>query len=75
VYSCGPNPMLKAVGELSALYSIDAEISIDEHMCCAVGACFTCVCKQKDSSNADGWHYSRTCLDGPVYKASDIHWD
>ncbi len=75
IYSCGPNPMLKAVGELAAEYDIDAELSVDEHMCCGVGACFTCVCKEKTDKNDDGWRYSRTCIEGPVYKASDVHWD
>ncbi len=75
IYSCGPNPMLKAVGIQAAEYGIDAELSIDEHMCCGVGACFTCVCKVKNEKNEDGWSYSRTCDEGPVYKASQIHWD
>jgi dihydroorotate dehydrogenase electron transfer subunit len=75
IYSCGPNAMLKAVGDLAAGYEIDAEISVDEHMCCGVGACFTCVCKEKTDKNADGWRYSRTCNEGPVYRASKIFWD
>lgn len=75
IYSCGPNAMLKAVGDLASEYQIDAEISVDEHMCCGVGACFTCVCKEKTDTNEDGWRYSRTCNEGPVYKASKIFWD
>ena len=75
IYSCGPNAMLKAVGDLADNYGIDAEISVDEHMCCGVGACFTCVCKEKTDTNADGWRYSRTCNEGPVYRASKIFWD
>jgi dihydroorotate dehydrogenase electron transfer subunit len=75
IYSCGPNAMLKAVGDLAEEYGIDAEISVDEHMCCGVGACFTCVCKEKTDNNADGWRYSRTCNEGPVYRASKIFWD
>jgi dihydroorotate dehydrogenase electron transfer subunit len=75
IYSCGPNPMLKAVGEMGLEYGIDSELSIDEHMCCGVGACFTCVCKTKTDKNEDGWRYSRTCNEGPVYRASTVHWD
>ena len=74
IFSCGPNPMLKAVGAVCDKYNTKAMISLDEHMCCGVGACFTCVCKVK-ADNDDGWRYSRTCNEGPVYDANDIHWD
>lgn len=74
IHSCGPNPMLKAVAKVAEDFGLDAEISLDEHMCCGIGACFTCVCKTK-ADNEDGWEYSRSCKDGPVYQASTIHWD
>ena len=74
VYACGPNPMLKAVAEIALARGIDAEISLDHAMCCGVGACFACVVKLK-SDKPDGWEYTRTCLDGPVFRASRVVWD
>jgi dihydroorotate dehydrogenase electron transfer subunit len=74
VSACGPVPMLKAVGLLCEEYAIDAELSLDSLMCCGMGACFACVIKCK-TDNEQGWHYVRTCQDGPVFKASEIFWD
>ena len=74
VYACGPNPMLRAVSRLVLARGIDAEISLDHAMCCGVGACFACVVKRR-AANADGWEYARTCVDGPVFRASDTVWD
>jgi len=74
VVACGPNPMLRAVGQIVLARGFDAELSLDHVMCCGVGACFACVIKLK-ADNEDGWEYVRTCLDGPVFKASDVVWD
>jgi len=74
VYACGPNPMLRAVSRIMLARGEDAEVSLDHVMCCGVGACFACVVKMK-SDTPDGWSYVRTCLKGPVFKASDVCWD
>ena len=74
VFACGPNPMLKAVCHISAAYGIDAEVSLDHAMCCGVGACFACVVKMK-ADTPEGWEYVRTCMAGPVFKASRTYWD
>jgi dihydroorotate dehydrogenase electron transfer subunit len=72
VYACGPTPMLKAVGKLAAEFQIPAELSMDEHMCCGVGTCLTCVIPIK---TGDGWEYQRTCTEGPVFDAREIVWE
>lgn len=74
VFACGPTPMLMAVGNMMLAANLDAELSLDEAMCCGVGACFACVIKQK-ADNDDGWKYVRSCAEGPVFKASTIYWD
>lgn len=73
VYSCGPNAMLKAVGDICVPAGVETWLSVDEHMCCGIGACFACVVKLK-ADNADGWEYIRSCKVGPVFNADDIHW-
>ena len=35
--------MLKAVGKIAEDFNLPAELSMDEHMCCGVGVCLTCV--------------------------------
>jgi dihydroorotate dehydrogenase electron transfer subunit len=70
LYSCGPNPMLKA---LQALIPRDkkAFISIEERMGCGVGACLACVCKPgPDYVSETG--YLRACTEGPVLGMWDI---
>ncbi len=72
-YGCGPHGMLLALGELLITNEIDGELSMDQMMCCGIGACFACVVKVKDN-NPDGWRYARTCKEGPVFKASDVYY-
>lgn len=73
--SCGPRPMLKAVAMLAEKCpDCVCEVSLDERMCCGVGACFGCVVKAKDPSSSEGWKYLRSCKEGPVFKAEEILW-
>ena len=74
VYGCGPTPMLLALGKLALEKQIRAELSLDQHMCCGVGACFACVVKIKDQTSPDGWRYSRSCKEGPVYNATEVYY-
>lgn len=74
VYGCGPTPMLLALGKQTLALAVNAELSLDQHMCCGVGACFACVVKVKDLSLPDGWRYSRSCKEGPVYNASEVYY-
>jgi dihydroorotate dehydrogenase electron transfer subunit len=72
LFACGPTPMLKAVAKIAEEASVPAELSMDEHMCCGVGVCLTCVIPVK---TGDGWEYQRTCTEGPVFDARQIVWE
>ena len=72
LFACGPTPMLKAIGQLAEEFNVPAELSMDEHMCCGVGVCLTCVIPVK---TANGWEYQRTCTEGPVFDAHQIAWE
>ena len=72
LFACGPTPMLKAVGKIAAELNVPAELSMDEHMCCGVGVCLTCVIPVKAG---DGWEYQRTCTEGPVFDSRQIAWE
>ncbi|MBR0457629.1 MAG: dihydroorotate dehydrogenase electron transfer subunit [Victivallales bacterium] len=69
--SCGPIPMLRTLAELMPRLGIAGELSLDQAMCCGVGACFACVTKVKDTS-PQGWKYARICYDGPVFPAEQL---
>jgi dihydroorotate dehydrogenase electron transfer subunit len=72
LFACGPTPMLKAVGKIADEFKLPAELSMDEHMCCGVGVCLTCVIPVKVNG---GWEYQRTCTEGPVFDSRQIVWE
>lgn len=67
IYACGPRPMLKEISRISAAYNIPAEISLEEHMACGIGACLGCVVNTKSG-------FKRVCKEGPVFDADEIIW-
>ena len=64
VYTCGPEPMLKAVYNAT---TTDGEYSFEERMGCGFGACMGCSCKTKYGNK-------RICKDGPVLAKEEIIW-
>ena len=72
LFACGPTPMLRAVGKIAQEFNVPAELSMDEHMCCGVGVCLTCVIPLKIG---DGWEYQRTCTEGPVFDLREVIWE
>ena len=84
IFACGPTPMLKAVGKIAEDFNVPAELSMDEHMCCGVGVCLTCVIPVKTGGGSrrakarerdSGWEYQRTCTEGPVFDSRQIVWE
>jgi len=65
VYSCGPEPMLKA---LYKKCETSAQFSFEERMGCGFGACMGCSCKTITG-------YKRICKDGPVLEKEEILWE
>ena len=63
-YTCGPEPMLKAVYRAS---STSGQMSFEERMGCGFGACMGCSCKTLTG-------YKRICKEGPVMKKEEILW-
>ena len=72
-YGCGPHPMLMALAKLLKQRGLEGELSLDQIMCCGVGACFGCVVKVNDCESPDGWRYARSCKEGPVFPLADIY--
>ena len=65
IYTCGPEPMLKAVYSAS---SVGGQYSFEERMGCGFGACMGCSCKTITG-------YKRICKDGPVMRKEEILWE
>jgi dihydroorotate dehydrogenase electron transfer subunit len=68
---CGPEPMLRALAELAARWSVPCHLSLETPMACGVGICFSCVTRVK---TAEGWDYRRVCVEGPVFDAACLAW-
>ena len=72
LYACGPDGMLRAVGERAIAAGIKGWLSLDKHMVCGVGACLACVQKIRREDGAEV--LARVCVDGPVFEAREIVW-
>jgi dihydroorotate dehydrogenase electron transfer subunit len=75
LFACGPTGLLKAVGKIADELKVPAELSMDEHMCCGVGVCLTCVIPVKTGPALRDWEYQRTCTEGPVFDARQVVWE
>ena len=64
-YTCGPEPMLKAVYRTS---KTSGQMSFEKRMGCGFGACMGCSCKTITG-------YKRICKEGPVMKKEEILWE
>ena len=64
-YTCGPEPMLKAVYKAT---STSGQMSFEERMGCGFGACMGCSCQTITG-------YKRICKEGPVMRKEEILWE
>ena len=64
-YTCGPEPMLKAVYNAS---TTSGQMSFEKRMGCGFGACMGCSCKTLTG-------YKRICKEGPVMRKEEILWE
>ena len=64
-YTCGPEPMLKAVCKATVT---SGQLSFEERMGCGFGACMGCSCKTLTGNK-------RICKEGPVMKKEEILWE
>lgn len=64
-YTCGPEPMLKAVYRAS---QTSGQMSFEKRMGCGFGACMGCSCKTITG-------YKRICKEGPVMRREEILWE
>lgn len=69
ILACGPHIMLKACHDFAVKNSIECQVSLEEMMACAVGACYGCVVETIDEVK-----YKRVCKDGPVFNSREILW-
>ncbi len=65
VYTCGPDPMMRAVAKKAKEKDIKCEVSLENLMACGIGACLCCVVDTKEGHKC-------TCTEGPVFDTKDL---
>jgi dihydroorotate dehydrogenase electron transfer subunit len=53
------------VARIAKVYSVGAQLSLEENMACGVGACLGCTVQTVKGQK-------RVCTDGPVFYASEL---
>ncbi len=67
IYTCGPKPMMQAVGKYALREDIACEVSLENKMACGLGACLCCVEKTTDG-------HVCVCKEGPVLNIKKLLW-
>ncbi len=65
VYTCGPNPMMKAVQEFCVKHHLKGQAACEEIMACALGACLGCSIQTTKG-------YKTVCYDGPCFNIEEV---
>ena len=67
-FTCGPEPMLRAVSALACAEGIPCQVSVEARMACGFGVCLGCSVRTRDG-------YRLACSDGPVFQAGELIWE
>ena len=67
IYTCGPKPMMMAVGKYAKQNQIFCEVSLENKMACGLGACLCCVEKTTEGNIC-------VCTEGPVLNIFKLLW-
>ncbi|MDP4185179.1 MAG: dihydroorotate dehydrogenase electron transfer subunit [Bacteroidota bacterium] len=67
IYTCGPEPMMKAVAGIAMKNNIWCEVSLENMMACGFGVCLCCVTETKEGNKS-------VCTHGPVFNVNDLKW-
>lgn len=67
IYACGPEIMLKNIGNWAIENNVECEVSLENLMACGLGACLCCVQKTVDGHKC-------VCTEGPVFNVKDLVW-
>jgi dihydroorotate dehydrogenase electron transfer subunit len=67
IYTCGPEPMMKAVARLATGCGIECEASLENLMACGFGVCLCCTTATPDGN-------LRVCMEGPVFNTKQLTW-
>jgi len=67
IYTCGPDPMMKAIAKIATEKNIDCKASLENMMACGIGACLCCVTPTINGNKV-------VCTEGPVFNTKELGW-
>jgi len=67
IYTCGPDPMMKAISKIAMQRKINCEVSLENIMGCGFGACLCCTVPTQHGN-------VNVCTEGPVFDVNDLKW-
>lgn len=67
IYTCGPDPMMKAIAKIASEKNVDCEASLENMMACGIGACLCCVTPTVNGNKV-------VCTEGPVFNTKKLGW-
>jgi dihydroorotate dehydrogenase electron transfer subunit len=75
VTTCGSNRLLVLLQRFAAEHGVHGEIALEQHMGCALGACYACVRPFRKHEASDELTYRRVCWEGPVFSLKEtVSW-
>ncbi|HZJ69423.1 MAG TPA: hypothetical protein VFF36_00695 [Planctomycetota bacterium] len=74
VLTCGPEPMMEAVGAVCAQAGVPARASLETVMGCGYAVCNGCAVAVADGGQPDGYTYNLACREGTVFDTSRLRW-
>lgn len=70
-YACGPSAMLAACTEFTSRTGVPGELALETPMPCGTGVCLGCIVPCHLGQEVV---YKRTCMEGPIFDASEVMW-
>jgi dihydroorotate dehydrogenase electron transfer subunit len=67
IYTCGPDPMMKAIAHIARAKEIPCEASLENTMGCGFGACLCCTVATVEGNK-------NVCTAGPVFNTNYLKW-
>lgn len=67
IYTCGPDPMMKAISRIAEEKNTNCEASLENMMACGFGACLCCVTETTSGNLC-------VCTEGPVFDTKVLKW-
>jgi dihydroorotate dehydrogenase electron transfer subunit len=75
ILTCGPEPMMEAVGRVCREHGIPGRASLETYMGCGYAVCNGCAVAVDSDGEADGYTYELACREGTLFDAERLRWN